>query len=889
MNNCTALVPYVAPAAASAAGSLVPYLASGVASAAGQSLPYVAMAAMSALALAPSISNGLVPSATSAATGLVPFVQPAVSAVESAATAAAAAGGVSVPTALAAGAAGAAGLAAGGYALHRALSTEPKYSTPADDKARLGRAVKWGSGTLKPEILDRYMTLRDHVLSQVVDQGLLEKREMGRVEHFSIDFDEQMITLTLPNSNQKVCVALEELPSEANELLQQLRSDLKVKGANYSGVKVVANKSQRNEGGVKGLDRSADSLKGLASDFAKASQELLPKHLKYLPPQEQKTAVRRHQFVEFYLQKLKEKTQEKMQSKQQELQTLSQAPRTNGAAWRRVGVLQEELKKLNAVMEKLNSVDVYALTLTMSYSPSTPHWSYDLEQRAQHVEKLVRQDLEAKLGSSWFKGKQKLGEAEEAYIQDVVGMMYRKRGDYWKYCKAREIKPKKEGMEDLLLREAIKYTYEGTSSADGFKGSIHFDGLSPELTSEMGTLLEDLSRLADAAIPADTATYPNHPGYPQQTDPKTNQPIPPDEKTKATIDGQCEQAIAQVIDAQRKRVNWTRKDPPPRVVTAARGAATGVLATAPVVSMGSQIGGAALARVGVPPVVAQAVGGLIPGAVSSYFARANPAQAAGAALHAFSMIALGVGYMRGWVSPETARQAFTGLQAVTLGTQAYAMVTNMFPSMATVRQYALPAVATAVALGALGYTGNLPVEQIGQVWDFMRENPGPVVGGALLARGALQATYDCLRPLERRPEMHQFNHERRTRWGRVAGALALGGAAAATAYYVSQGGTLPQVPYLTPVVEAVGNAGISTLAKAGAAAATAAATAYSYRQVGPIVVNVANAAVQRAAFIPETARRGVNALAFTAQQIAQVSSLIFMVMSVFSLLRAFTG
>lgn len=494
------------------------------------------------------------------------------------------------------------------------LLGRPDYSTPAAVRGRVIPNLSWGGyGLLRKfsqEDIDSYFAVRDHVLSQAVQDGLIDRGDLDTIKSFEIDFMQQEAVITCLDGRKQV-IDLHSLKDPA--LIEKIQNYFNLAHSHFPKVRPFQPGVRTKKGSAlsaqKPLDRShSKALTGLSTDFTHAATTLLPKNLARLegiPPgaesaaTQRKEVVRRHAFAQFFLLKFKDKIQEKIHTKSGELN----ASEARGLATREISIkLRAELTYLETLQQRLDEVDVYALTMALSAYPSGLPLGMSgpgvrlFDQMQQQAEKWLRETVEADVLAKEREGegtltrlnksinpwaaKPQLSSQGEKYTTDVVGMTHLSRGSYTQYCRNHEISPKKEGVSDIFLREAIKFgkTTHADRNGDkaykgvGLKESALVDGCPDTLKAEMDTMIEEVAKMASYAISeADAATFTDPAALARDVEAYLGKPEgPPDRIPLAP-----KPAII-------KKVNWniTAADLPltPTTVVRRAGAAAGAIA-----------------------------------------------------------------------------------------------------------------------------------------------------------------------------------------------------------------------------------------------------------------------------------------------------------------------
>lgn len=271
----------------------------------------------------------------------------------------------------------------------------------------------------------------------------------------------------------------------------------------------------------------------------------------------------------------------------------------------RVKQLEQEVQHLRGLVHNIHRLNIYQLTKELSHYPLDDFWLQDLAPVRVLVQALEA-DIRSKIADHKGKGqklkelihistKQDLSEDEIGYILDVVGMLYTTRWDYQDYCQQNHMPMKKEGIADILLREAVAYTQdEDAYDGEGFALSTLGECFDRKF-------FDDMARLAYWEIVDPEDKWYKVPRPPAGL---------PDDAQKQWVHDQ-EEKLSKDLKAQRDAINWdsTVEDipedaPEPGFLESNRGrialAGCGALAA----------GGAAYAAGALPEVANVAIGSL---------------------------------------------------------------------------------------------------------------------------------------------------------------------------------------------------------------------------------------------------------------------------------------
>ncbi len=400
-----------------------------------------------------------------------------------------------------------------------------------------------------------YFNARDGILNLAIQQKALDPKDVYRIKDFDFLFDEEIISYTIPDTEQKVYIAFEEIQDpKVSKALNTLITEVdKHLGSSESRIK-VSSKAKGELNGKEALLRETDATKALSSDFKASSKEMLPKLLYGQPKELCNVVTRRHLFIEYVL-KMVEKFDEKIKKKEEELSAVRQAQSTPETV-KIQAQLEKALNELKARKDAFEKIDGYALTLNLCTHPGSSHGPEHLDQAAKilddHIRKELTDSIQQTLNaqkSRWKlwkpPAKAQLDKNDEAYIQGVKGMLYTSRSEYFKYCQKNYLKQKKERLEDILLREAVKFAGDPNYKPDTLINSLIFDGMPESVKEELDADLRDIGKLAPHAI-----------GHIQESE-FTPEPHPDGatEKQKQEIDLENFKQLNKDIESMKSRVN----------------------------------------------------------------------------------------------------------------------------------------------------------------------------------------------------------------------------------------------------------------------------------------------------------------------------------------------
>ena len=421
--------------------------------------------------------------------------------------------------------------------------------------------------------------MRDAVLSLGVHDKTILKEDLNRIWDFHIKFEEEMITYTIPDTEgHMVAIPFEEVfeKVQVDSILKDFRLliDAAEKHTPYSRFKI----SPKGKGNLKGkgtLQRSTNATKALPSNFKDVSKMMLPRFLFGQPEGHCDVITRRHHFVEYITSKLILKIDERIKKVEGNSAQIKQAQQTPETT-RIQAQLNATLKGLKARKEAFEKMDGYALVMGLCTHPGSGHSSDDLDNAADFLGDLIRKELlgitqnglDAQKGTfdklKFWKSspKAKLEPADEAYIQDVKGMLHTGRiqdekgmlytsrseyfrAEYFKHCQKNRLEQKKEGLEDIFIREAVKFAAGPNYKPDTLVDSLIFDGVSEDMKRELETDLKNIARVSRYAI-----------GHAQEGEfaPKPYPDKATDEEKKQ-IDLDNFQQLGKDIESVRSRVN----------------------------------------------------------------------------------------------------------------------------------------------------------------------------------------------------------------------------------------------------------------------------------------------------------------------------------------------
>lgn len=312
-------------------------------------------------------------------------------------------------------------------------------------------------------------------------------------------------------------------------------------------------------------------LQKLSITLDQTFEKLLPEFLSKLPPQfgsaEKQVITRRFHFVEYFHTKMNETITAKIAARSQALNV----PGNNAEA------LQSEINKLQALQEELKSLDIYALFKLLSLYPIVPMQAKDKEAFAKHLFEQVSKEIKVNVESDWqqqagvlakvkdklpFASKRQLTEAHLGYARDIAGMVYLDREGYFSHCRQNKLKTKKEGIADLFLREALKFSMHQVQGpgeefkAEDFQKCIFLNKMGDALKAEMREELRDLGITASHAIGFGTGNqYQTKPLEAPPANDATDEEKKAVDERNAAIRAENAGALAKDIAAHRNLVD----------------------------------------------------------------------------------------------------------------------------------------------------------------------------------------------------------------------------------------------------------------------------------------------------------------------------------------------
>lgn len=310
-----------------------------------------------------------------------------------------------------------------------------------------------------------------------------------------------------------------------------------------------------------------------------------------------------------------------------------------------VQLLESEITQLKALLEELNNLDLYALFKVLSLYPAGPMHAGDKEAFANYVFEQVTKEILEKVESDWqqqagtlakfrekFPGasKRKLTEAQIAYARDIAGMVYLDREGYFNHCRQNNLKTKREGIADVFLREALKFSMHRDRTpgeefkAEDFQKCIFLNKMGDALKAEMRADFRNHGIVATHAIGPSVATEYQTQAMESHPDPANATP----EEMKAIEDRNAGRrtanfdALKRDIATHRERVRvnkgltiddvrarWNQNNPDP-----------GVMSTPVPMPLQTIASGARdLMIAHTPTVVTRALNGVVPTEISQLF------------------------------------------------------------------------------------------------------------------------------------------------------------------------------------------------------------------------------------------------------------------------------
>ena len=377
------------------------------------------------------------------------------------------------------------------------------------DKDEIRSGLQWNlSNKFTSADYDNQITIQEAVLQKALSEGRITKEQFHQVGKCYIEWTGQVVSFTIPGTDQKISYAFEDVPGSAARDALNAMID-RANAGNFYGMRfkhVGAHKGKGNPHGSDPLQRSSSLTKKLPSGFGNTRNTTLPKLLASAPADagKRRAIVKRVAHADLIVRQMSHRLQTKITEKEASLRAVDASDPSNSA---QISTLRGEIQQLKALKDKFASVDSYALTVALSKLPVGRFSSHALKDAVDEAQAQVKSDLETR-GKGTFRNT-KLNQKDQAYIQGVAGLMHQSRGEYSDYCKRHQMRPGKECLEDLILHEAVRVGDGNDYNGDAIKRAFSLSSMTPALQAEVAEMFNGINESATNAtdFPADTETY----------------------------------------------------------------------------------------------------------------------------------------------------------------------------------------------------------------------------------------------------------------------------------------------------------------------------------------------------------------------------------------------
>ncbi len=359
---------------------------------------------------------------------------------------------------------------------------------------------------------EAYATACELILQREIKNGKFGSGSLKDVKDFNIPLS-LCATYTNPQSGNTEYVDLISIDDD-EDIQNALNNYYEVSGAKkaLTGISIAPH-SKGNLRGASPLDTKGDAvlIKLIQSHtFGHVYDKLLPEILlKYPDPQSREIITRRLLFVEEYHTK-------KTASLEAAIKAKTDALANAGGNQQIIRSLQNEINRLQGLLNRFKNVDLYALCKVLLFYPIETPSNEQINQLTSFLENSVSQDIYDQ-GASWadkipFRKRRELTAAQNEYAKRVAAVACKSREEYFRYCEKHNLPKENEGIEDLYLREALKFSTnfsvkpDGTYSfareyeAEGFQKSILLNGFPEPLKTELKGEFAKFGVLATHAI-----------------------------------------------------------------------------------------------------------------------------------------------------------------------------------------------------------------------------------------------------------------------------------------------------------------------------------------------------------------------------------------------------
>lgn len=328
------------------------------------------------------------------------------------------------------------------------------------------------------QLFEMYLGIREAVLDQ-------EGGDIETVKDFNIDFNSRTAKYTDSNTGSLKTVDLFELQ---DPIAQTYIDDFFALAEKRLPISKCEKGSKGRVNGPQPFEKKTDDFKKKMSRFATfdgCSSLLVSKLVEVKDPVKRVEIAQRFVHLETQQKQLVKDIESKITRRNKRLKNRSKTirdaskPKTvRDQAQREFNQISKELRQWNTALERLQSVDLFALAYAAAEMPLASEiiLPEDRNELADKIIKEVPQKLHSRglaekvIGT--FKSTEHTPTEEElAEAKDVAGLLFQDRWSYYDYCDRVKIPQKKEGVEDVLLRSALNRRNRKARTdglADGF-------------------------------------------------------------------------------------------------------------------------------------------------------------------------------------------------------------------------------------------------------------------------------------------------------------------------------------------------------------------------------------------------------------------------------------
>lgn len=406
--------------------------------------------------------------------------------------------------------------------------------------------------------VEEFLAVREYFLQREVQLGRIDDAHLNDILDFKFPDDSLVATYTNPRTGAESRIAMRDVKEPAAVSVLQPYLIKSAKWQKEMGISLHAYSKGNNLGQdplQKGKDKALGKLTLTQQD---AFDKLLPKVLANLPPHLQadpgakEIIARCFLFVDFCQNRLPVSLQEMITSREQELQ----GP-IDPMVERR---MRGEITDLKKLLKKLQNLDTYALYTALAALVSHG----DLGQARAQLHAQVKADILGHTGII-FSNKE-LSKEQNEYALDVLALLSPDAREYAVFCRETGRPMKKESIEDIFIREAIKFARHADRTpgnefrAENFENCIFLKDMSEGLKQEVKEKLLLLGTIATHAIvqrEAGAYETPLPQAYPAGASEADQKRIDADNATKlkadeATLKGHIAAHRARVLEEEKK-------------------------------------------------------------------------------------------------------------------------------------------------------------------------------------------------------------------------------------------------------------------------------------------------------------------------------------------------